>query len=372
VQSFQFDVRLCLNKNNQIVATRFFDISASGCQTMKLSVIIPAYNRAQMIGDTIDSILSSGLEGFEIVVVDDGSTDRTHAVVSAMGFPVQYIRQANGGLASARNTGFAVSRGRYVAFLDSDDQWYPGAVRTLVEHLDAHEDIPFIFGDAQMGSPSTGFVSFVETFGGEAFRNLPSREIEPTVRCFDRGPFFHQLVRRNVVFLGAVVMRREVVNQVGPFDAFPYGAEDWHFFLRLALRYDFSYCEGLAVAAYLQHSSNMTKDGDRMQLGFCRALRLLLQEPGLGTEERTHVLNHMNQSKFCYAYPAYDRGDFHAASERFLDCLRSEFTWKSLFYWLACQLPSPFLARARRLKRRFSTEGESPTRSGEKAWQSSP
>ena len=92
---------------------------------MKLSVIIPTYNRVEMIPDTIDSILSSGLYDFEIVVVDDGSTDRTPKVVRAMGSPVRYLRQANAGPNSARNTGFAASFGRYVAFLDSDDQWFP-------------------------------------------------------------------------------------------------------------------------------------------------------------------------------------------------------------------------------------------------------
>ena len=189
---------------------------------MKLSVIIPAYNRAEMIRDTIDSILNSGLDDFEIVVVDDGSTDRTADVVQALGSPVRYVRQTNPGLSAARNTGFAASCGQYVAFLDSDDQWFPGAVPTLVRHLDEHEDMPFIFGDAQMGSPDTGFVSFVETFGGDAFRNLPSREIGPGVRRFDRGPFFRQLLRRNVVFLGSMVMRREVMDQVGPFDPYPY------------------------------------------------------------------------------------------------------------------------------------------------------
>lgn len=201
---------------------------------MKLSVIIPAYNRADMIRGTIDSILSSGLDDFEILVVDDGSTDRTPDVVHSLGSPIRYLRQANQGLAAARNNGFAASVGQYVAFLDSDDQWLPGAVPILVRHLDEHKDVPFLFGDAAMGSPDTGFVSFVGTFGGDAFRALPSREIRRGVRRFDRGPFFRQLLRRNVVFLGSVVMRREVMEQVGPFDSYPYGAEDWHFFLRLA------------------------------------------------------------------------------------------------------------------------------------------
>lgn len=321
---------------------------------MKLSVIIPAYNRADLIEATIESILDAGLEDFEIVVVDDGSTDRTPEVVGAMGPPVFYLRKENGGLASARNAGFAASHGRYVAFLDSDDLWLPGAVGALIEHLDEREEIPFLFGDAQMGSPEDGFRSFVGTFAGEALQELPSREVRPGVRRFDRRPFFRLLVRRNLMFLGSMVSRREVLEQIGPFDSVPYGAEDWHYFLRLGLQYDYHYCEDLPVATYVQHSSNMTKDQDRMNYGFSKALERLLEEPGLEAEEREYVLHHLRRSKFCYAYPAYDRGDLLAARERFVDCLRCGFAWKPFAYWIACQFPPPILRSVRFLKQRWS------------------
>jgi cellulose synthase/poly-beta-1,6-N-acetylglucosamine synthase-like glycosyltransferase len=105
----------------RIELTRSFRAFYEKLHALKLSVVIPAYNRAILIPDTINSILSCGLDDFEIVVVDDGSTDRTPEVVRAMGGPVRYVRQSNGGLASARNAGLAASCGRYVAFLDSDD-----------------------------------------------------------------------------------------------------------------------------------------------------------------------------------------------------------------------------------------------------------
>lgn len=321
---------------------------------MKLSVIIPAYNRADMVRGTIDSILSSGLDDFEILVVDDGSTDRTADVVRPLGSPIRYLRQDNQGLAAARNNGFTASCGEYVAFLDSDDQWLPGAVPILVRHLDEHKDIPFIFGDASMGSPDTGFVSFVETFGGDAFRNSPSREIEQGVRRFDREPFFRQLVRRNVVFLGSLVMRREVMEQVGPFDSYPYGAEDWHFFLRLALRHEYCYRAGLAVSTYLQHSSNMTKDQDRMNAGFRKALERLLEDPELRGDDRVITIKHFHRARFYHAYSAYDHGDYQTAAERFLDCLRAGFAWRPFFYWVGCHFPPTVVTRARHLKQKYS------------------
>ncbi len=93
---------------------------------VKLSVIIPTYNRADLIRSTIDSIVNCGEEELEIVVVDDGSTDQTPDVVRPLGSPVRYLRQDNQGLAAARNNGFQASCGKYVAFLDSDDLWLPG------------------------------------------------------------------------------------------------------------------------------------------------------------------------------------------------------------------------------------------------------
>lgn len=321
---------------------------------MKLSVIIPAYNREQTIRCTIDSVLSTGLDSLEIVVVDDGSTDRTADVIREFGSRVRYLFQTNSGPAIARNTGFAASRGRYVAFLDSDDHWFPEAVRTLIKHLDYHQEIPFIFGDALMGSTSAGFVSFIETFGGNSFRQLPSREIEHGIRQFQRGPFFRQLLRKNVVFLGSLVMRREIVDQVGPFDKFLFGSEDWNFFLRLALRFAFTYCDGISVSAYCMHTTNLTKDQDLMNLAFYRAVERLLEDSELTGDDRDYTIKNLRRAKLCYAYPAYDRGDYYTAKERFLDCLRAGFAWKPFFYWVACQFPPPIVTRARRLKQKYS------------------
>ena len=238
---------------------------------LKLSITIPSYNRAHMVRGTIDSILNNGLDDLEVIVVDDGSTDDTEDVIRPLGPPIHYFRQTNQGLAAARNSGFRLSRGKYVAFLDSDDQWLPGAVPTILNYLDANEDVPFILGDTAMGSPEDGFASFIATFGGEPFRELPSRELSPGLRRYDRRPLFHQLVRRNFAFMGSMVFRREVIEQTGPFDTRLQAAEDWHYFMRLALHYNYCCCEGLTVSTYLKHSSNMTRDLDRMNKGFCMA-----------------------------------------------------------------------------------------------------
>lgn len=103
--------------------------------TPTVSVIIPTYNRAAYIGDAIDSVLAQTFTDYEIIVVDDGSTDDTAAVVGAYGDQVRYIYQQNGGSSAARNHGLRLAQGEFIAFLDSDDLWSPHKLEHGLNHL---------------------------------------------------------------------------------------------------------------------------------------------------------------------------------------------------------------------------------------------
>ncbi|EZP71426.1 Glycosyl transferase [Sphingomonas paucimobilis] len=105
------------------------------------SVVIPLYNRAAIVGDTIRSVQAQDWQDFEIVVVDDGSHDNPAPVIEAFGDPrVRYIRQDNAGGGAARNRGIAQARGRYIAFLDSDDLFLPGKLSTMARALQDDDD----------------------------------------------------------------------------------------------------------------------------------------------------------------------------------------------------------------------------------------
>lgn len=100
------------------------------------SVVIPLYNRADVVTDTIRSVLAQDWNDFEIVVVDDGSHDNPGPVIEAIGDPrLRYIRQDNAGGGAARNRGILAAEGRYIAFLDSDDLFLPGKLSTMAEAL---------------------------------------------------------------------------------------------------------------------------------------------------------------------------------------------------------------------------------------------
>jgi glycosyltransferase involved in cell wall biosynthesis len=103
---------------------------------IKVSTIIPAYNAERTIAQAIDSALSQDYEGHEVVVVNDGSTDSTVAILQKYGSQIQVITQANGGLSVARNAAVRRSTGKYLAFLDADDIWLPGKLKTMVSALE--------------------------------------------------------------------------------------------------------------------------------------------------------------------------------------------------------------------------------------------
>jgi glycosyltransferase involved in cell wall biosynthesis len=313
-----------------------------------LSVIIPTYNRSGHVRDCLAALRRSGVPGLEVIVSDDGSTDDTAAVVAATDPHAVYLWQPNTGTPStARNAGFAVSRGRYVAFLDCDDLWLPDAPARAVGFLDRHPDVDVVFAEANVGNPADGYESWIAAAGQRAFRELPGREPEPGFRVFERTPFFRRMAVRNPVFIGACVLRREAFDKAGKFDPALRGAADWELWLRLAHRFTFAFmAEPLAV--YTRHPGNMSGNQDAMVDEFCRALRAVLAKCRLSAGDRRHVVGMLRHHLFQHAYLAYDAGRYADARGRFGEAVRAgDVHPGTLAYWAACHLPPPLLARLR-------------------------
>lgn len=326
-----------------------------------LSVIVPTYNRAGFLPAVVDSLKQAGVRGLEILVVDDGSTDDTAVVAAALGDPVRYVRQANAGPAAARNHGYGLSRGRYVAFVDSDDEWLPGAAAGIVELLDRHRDVDVLFTEARMGNRQDGFVSWVAAAGQEAFAVLPSREPEAGLRVLERRPFFRRMAERNPVFISCTILRREAFAAAGQFDTTLCGAADWHLWLRMASRATFAYRrEPLGI--YTRHDACMSNDHDGMQREFCLTLQKLLAPGVLGEAgDPAWIQQRLRHHLQGFAYRAYDRGDFAEARRRFAKSIRvGGLDLRSAAYWTLCALPFGMPTRLRRLKQRL-TRGGAPT-----------
>jgi glycosyltransferase involved in cell wall biosynthesis len=172
-----------------------------------VSIIIPVYNREQYIGSALESVLSQSYRPLEIIVVDDGSSDRTAEIVKRFEDQVRYVYRTNGGPAAARNHGLALAIGEFIAFQDSDDLWPATKLETQIRYLLGHSEVQYVLGQATyFATPGT---------------TLPSGFREELLN----GARTSQLLQ-------AMVARRSVFEHVGPFNHHLSTAEDVDWFCR--------------------------------------------------------------------------------------------------------------------------------------------
>ena len=318
---------------------------------MSASVIIPTYNRADLLARCLQSLVAARVQDLEIIVVDDGGSDNSADVVAS--FPgARYLRQENAGPAAARNLGVATSRSRYVAFIDSDDEWTNGGIGRLVAQLDANPDISVIFADTAMGSPESGFVSFVGTYGGDAFYALPYQTREG-IRVLELRPFLIQLSTRNVMFLGSMLFRRDAFEALEGFDRTLCGAADWDLFMRATAMHHVAFSDGPAVSVYYKHAAAMSTDLDHMEEDFIKALESVHLRSALEPEERAHIEERVREHIFGWAYHAYDRGDLKTARRRLRRGSRAVNTngLREATYLVATFLPPTVVDALRKVRR---------------------
>lgn len=186
------------------------------------SVIIPTWNRRELIARAIDSVLAQTRAVEEIIVVDDGSSDGTRELLAdRYGKRIVYAYQDNAGVSAARNRGLALARGRYLALLDSDDEWLPEKTQRQVDFLEAHPGIGMVLCNVLRVNPDG---SLIDVF--DRRRQVPADG--PALRWVLRDPALAPL---------SVLMRREVYDTVGGFDVDLRTAEDLDFHLRVAARW---------------------------------------------------------------------------------------------------------------------------------------
>ncbi len=212
-----------------------------------ISVIIPTFNRAELVQDAIESVLSQEWAGVQVVVVDDGSTDGTGEVLRARyGERVNYYYQSNQGRSVARNMGIQVSTGDYLLFLDSDDLLLPGSLAAEAAFLDAHPEVDIVYTDGY----------FCDETGRDFARIAPARP------AHDPDNLLKDLVINNVILAcHSVMMRRTALDSIGPpyFDKSLRGTEDENLWIRLAAEGKaFAYLD-LPTCKYRVHSSNASR-----------------------------------------------------------------------------------------------------------------
>jgi len=260
----------------------------------RISVVIPTYNRAHLLGRALDSVLSQTLPPLEIIVVDDGSSDGTEALLKHSYPQVDYLCQEHQGVSRARNHGVAESRGEWIAFLDSDDQWLPGKLEKQTEALDRQ--------------PHFQLCHTEEIWIRRGRRVNPMRK-----HAKSGGWIFEKCLPLCVISPSSVLIDRTLFESAGGFDEDLPACEDYDLWLRVCARNPVLFLDDALIRKYGGHHDQLSRQHWGMDRFRVRALEKLLAS-GIPTEVQYQAaLQTLLQKCEILVQGAHKRGRFERA-----------------------------------------------------------
>lgn len=250
----------------------------------RISVIIPTYNRQKFVKMSVDSVLCQTFRDFELIIVDDGSTDDTREVLGGYGADIVVIHQDNLGVSGALNTGIRASKGEWIAILGSDDEWLPGYLEQQMEAARLYpEAIAHITNAVTVTLEDGNEDHFCETKLIHRFSKRRHILLKrPLCTVIDHSPWFCQ----------ATIMRKDHLVGAGGFDQNLHIAEDLDVISKLAVRGSLSICRDVFVRVIRRRetlenlSARAHRDGIDMYHSFAKVYESLLATPGLRMAER--------------------------------------------------------------------------------------
>jgi len=254
----------------------------------RVSIIIPTYNRASLLREALESVFAQTYQDFEVIVVDDGSTDGTGEILKDLLDKVRYIRQENLGCGAARNRGMEEAKGEYIAFLDSDDLWMDFKLELQVAILDKMSDVGFLYSDFQV----------LKDFGIRLQNGLERWFSDPD-RCrsiFRERTLFSEMIPGFHSPTGDFFIYRG--NIYRPLLSDPYVSPSCTVVRRSALPRDFKICEEFRICMDWIFFALMSKTTDAafmdvetmVNRGHRDAVRLTLSDYGIKAAERLKMI----------------------------------------------------------------------------------
>jgi glycosyltransferase involved in cell wall biosynthesis len=260
----------------------------------EVSVVIPTYNRCAMLLEAIDSVLVQSFRAFELIVIDDGSTDETAAHLERLGKPIRFDRIAHSGPAAARNRGVAIAHAPLVAFLDSDDLWLPDKLERQLAFMRAN--------------PACATSQTNELW----IRN--GRRVNPGVRHHKRaGDIFVDSLRTCLISMSATMIRASLFRSIGGLDEMMAAAEDYDLWLRILIDHEVGLLDEPLVTRRGGHpdqTSATTPAIDRFRI---LALTKLLTDDRVSSARRTSTIEVLTEKCRIYAGGLQRRGNSDAA-----------------------------------------------------------
>ena len=204
-----------------------------------VSVIIHTYNNEKFIAETIESVLNQTYKDYEIIVVDDGSVDGTRDALLPYMHGIRYHYKENGGIASAKNAGISLSETEFVAFLDHDDLWVPDKLQLQMEHFNENPQIGLVYAK---------YTSFRD---GKELRTKPEKGYS--------GWIFKELLSKSFIQTSTVVVKRECLDAVGPYDETFFLGDEYDMFLRIARKFQCGFVDK-GLTRYRVHDTNASNN----------------------------------------------------------------------------------------------------------------
>ncbi len=303
----------------------------------EVSVIIPAYNAERFIEEALESVFRQTFQDFEIVVIDDGSEDRTASICERYKGKIRYFYQENRGLAAARNAGVQISSAPYISFLDVDDLYLPEKIEVQKEFLDLHPEFDIVFSN-------------FEYFGGRLLRH-------PIPESFrdGEGNQFLDLFRYNCIAIPTVFARKRLFDEIGFFDETLSAVEDYDLWLRISRKKKIGYIDRVLAKVRL-HPENMSKDAELMCASELNVMEKILRENPEIREEHPSLWKIKKSIVYFEAgYKLLVAQDMKKARKKFLSAMRERPLWlKPYAYLLSSTLGARAIQAARAMKRLLS------------------
>lgn len=259
-----------------------------------VSIIVPTFNRSMLLKRALDSIYKQSYSDYEIIVVDDGSTDETAQMISELYPDVNYIYQSNSGVSASRNKGLDNAKGEWLAFLDSDDEWLPEKLEKQIDELKSKSDYKVCHTEEVWvrNGVRVNQMKKHKKSGGWIFRQcLPICAMSPS----------------------SIVINRSVFDDIGEFDITLPACEDYDLWLRITVKYPVLFIEQPQIIKYGGHEDQLSKKYWGMDKFRIKALQKILSEECLTVENRQEAIAMLLKKCTIFQQGALKRGKVEEA-----------------------------------------------------------
>jgi glycosyltransferase involved in cell wall biosynthesis len=315
-----------------------------------VSIVIPAYNCSQFINETLDSVYRQTYRNIEIIIIDDGSTDNTKAVLSPHIGNIKYFYQKNKGTATARNTGILKARGELIALLDNDDIWHPEKIELQVGVAQSNTEIGLVFTDGKVFDKS-GILK--HTLIAKRLQKW-IQENETENGLVVKGSILNYLYLQNHISSAtSVLIKRECFDQVGFFDEDIIIADDFDLWLRIARKYSVALIRKPLYKWRYRNDSSSGKIQDR-NFNWARSKLVVLEKHWRNAPNaiRREVRENMSKLYWECGRQSFHRKNYLNSRDYFLASFQhNRKSLLPIFYLLATYLNPFILDRLRDFKR---------------------